>query len=816
MEAVMNNIKFKFALNTFKINKAKKGYNNKFKNVEYTALDLYKSVTVDGYAFCVASLTTRGYTNRHGDNFESSQIIALDFDNEDIDTYVSYQEMLNIPFIGKYASFTYTTPSHSEQQHKYRVVFILDEKVEDKELYEIYVTELIDKFKSDVATKSCVQMFFGTQNCQTKDFLGNVLPVSVLNNMLLNNLKQARKKSKSSSNVVVNSSVETTPVEVNQYSKSDYEDMIGCIFNEGEVSNDEWYKTITVLKNKSGMTDDEITDEVAKYVEPGDIGVKLKNAHKIKDLGIGTLVQIAQNYGYQPKVVTKNKSKKTKPKKSFLNGCISYTATKGKSGNVVYKADYKLMLLRDQLNMFGYYKFANVANIKTYNHVDLYHIDNNIIKSITKYKIIDAIENDIIKASGFPEEVQQQLFKKILGTGNNINNLCVLLQTLDIDHLKSNLFKDSAMVTRFPFQNGYLEIDPVTSKFKSWSENIHFIYEETIIKRDWNEADDKKSEAERFFECVCTPFNTFTNTLGNCDEDKLYALKSIYGFLLTNYKDSSFAKSIFITDEAQSSFSEGGTGKSLFQNLLKQVRFVVEKDSKNYDPNSRFNFDNMTDKCDIYSLNDINKKFEIQSIYNLVTNDFSFEKKNQVSETISFSDSPKILITSNHTHVINGNSDIRRVEVFEFSNYFSHFKHVNKEFGHQLIEDWDDVEFNRFYKFCIECIQIYYSNFGSTGGRFPSYNKNNFIMKQAKAKVGFELFDFLEERIEMDKFYLADELIYDYKNEVGKDISPTMLTQRLKIYSHSVYGVELGIDKNTSRGKTYVITDKTSLVNPYK
>ena len=140
-------------------------FNNKFERVQGTMQDLMEEVK-QGHAFCIADLEENksGFCHRQGDNFLSCQIIAVDIDNSDetydIDDgsweeldedgitiesgievsrkdklfkmktklegndYWSIDDIQKHNFVKDYASFIYTSASHTEDWHRYRIVFV--------------------------------------------------------------------------------------------------------------------------------------------------------------------------------------------------------------------------------------------------------------------------------------------------------------------------------------------------------------------------------------------------------------------------------------------------------------------------------------------------------------------------------------------------------------------------------------------------------------------------------------------------------------------------------------------------------------------
>ncbi|MGN2271663.1 hypothetical protein [Priestia megaterium] len=98
-----------------------------------------------------------GYIKRSKANWDSQQVIALDFDEG-----LTLDEALKDPFFRKYAVFLYTTFSHKEEQHKFRVVLVLDEPITNYKDFERIMAALFELYPyADQACRDGSRLFFG-------------------------------------------------------------------------------------------------------------------------------------------------------------------------------------------------------------------------------------------------------------------------------------------------------------------------------------------------------------------------------------------------------------------------------------------------------------------------------------------------------------------------------------------------------------------------------------------------------------------------------------------------------------------------------
>src|SRR5690606_8997682 len=84
------------------------------------------------------------------------------------------------------------------------------------------------------------------------------------------------------------------------------------------------------------------------------------------------------------------------------------------------------------------------------------------------------------------------------------------------------------------------------------------------------------------------------------------------------------------------------------------------------------------------------------------------ERKRQAAFEIPFERSPKVLISSNHyVKGPGGSSDRRRRCEFELANYYSEKFTPEDDFGNLFFSQWDEDEWNRFYFFMMDSVQIF-------------------------------------------------------------------------------------------------------------
>ena len=103
-------------------------------------------------------------------NFICSDIVAADFDGN-----LTLEEALESDFIQQFASFIYTTPSHTANAHRFRAVFLLEQTIVRAQDWANCLFGLAIKLDSDRSIKDAGRMFYGSVDC-TIVRIGKVLP----------------------------------------------------------------------------------------------------------------------------------------------------------------------------------------------------------------------------------------------------------------------------------------------------------------------------------------------------------------------------------------------------------------------------------------------------------------------------------------------------------------------------------------------------------------------------------------------------------------------------------------------------------------
>lgn len=362
--------------------------NSRFERVNGRMEDLLEEVK-KGHAFCIADLSPdpkSGYCHRIGSNFQSCQLIAVDIDNsvseqfvgeghelsyvEEFDfkdngkvdlirfsngientehgeiiyrkrrlgsiggdesfEYRSFEETAQHQIVRDYASFMYTSASHTDEWNRFRIVFVLPEKIyEPKRVSQIskYIASQFGR-ATDTATVSAVQCFYGSQDCKAI-FFGNELNQNTIDNAYVIEEETKREEYKIKFN-------KNPDVKITQ---QDIITMLNYIPKQQDYMD--WVRVISAIATEF---DEETTVSIVENWSRGEAGeVRVKYRNRLKDISIGTLIYLAKKGGYStPKEWYKEKSgKRLSPSRAelreFLQGFAQWRRNVMKNKIIEYK-----------------------------------------------------------------------------------------------------------------------------------------------------------------------------------------------------------------------------------------------------------------------------------------------------------------------------------------------------------------------------------------------------------------------------------------------------------------------------------------------
>lgn len=330
----------------------------------------------------------------------------------------------------------------------------------------------------------------------------------------------------------------------------------------------------------------------------------------------------------------------------------------------------------------GYFVFRTSIN----KHIYIRIIDN-IVREVGKKDLKDEILDYVKKEE--PPYIYEFFLKKI---GNAVNDeFLETLPTKDVDFKKDR--KDAMQIY---FQNCIVKITRDKISTFPYTELNGYIWESQIIQRAFNSESSPGSD-----------FRNFCWNISNAETPRYESICSVLGYLIHNYKDPSYSPAIILNDEVISDNPEGGTGKGILLKAVDQYLNMVSIEGKTFNFDKNFVYQRVEPDTKILSFQDVNKNFDFERLFSILTDGIDVEKKGRDSIMIPFKDAPKVVITTNYAIRGSGNSHFRRRLELEISQYYNGNKTPYDEFKKMMFDDWSKLEWEEFDSFIVECCQFY-------------------------------------------------------------------------------------------------------------
>ncbi|MDM0042162.1 hypothetical protein QTI05_24200 [Variovorax sp. J22R193] len=147
-------------------------------NISVSVDDLFELLTKDGMALGPA--LSKG-THRIEPNFKCHSVALVD-----IDSGMSIAELKKNIFYQKYGAGYYTTPSHTDSEPRFRIVYELEQAITDAlEMRALYEALMCIHGAADASCKDASRLFYGTVNAARCERTGRVLDAAGIKYALL-------------------------------------------------------------------------------------------------------------------------------------------------------------------------------------------------------------------------------------------------------------------------------------------------------------------------------------------------------------------------------------------------------------------------------------------------------------------------------------------------------------------------------------------------------------------------------------------------------------------------------------------------------
>lgn len=332
-----------------------------------------------------------------------------------------------------------------------------------------------------------------------------------------------------------------------------------------------------------------------------------------------------------------------------------------------------------------------------------------------------------------------------------------------LDTVKLMMLRDTKFKSYISFENGILEVYKDTVNLIDYIDVDGYVWQSQIIPRDFKSLEDFDNEYKVF--------------VSNVSNNEPTAIECVIGYLLSTYKNKMNNKAIILNDEVISENPEGGTGKGLLVQGIRQVRRVSILDGKTFDDKKSFPYQTVSPETQVLVFDDVVKNFSFENKFSLVTEGMTLERKNKDALKLSVEDSPKMVISTNYAIKGEGNSHDRRRFEIEIAQYYGKKLTPYDEFGKQLFDDWGVDEFLKFDNYMVFCLQSYLKN------GLVKQNAKNIGMRKFIAETCMEFYEWITDNHNFERNERIDkQTAFNNFTSEYKDFQKWLTRKKLNIW----------------------------------
>lgn len=442
-----------------------------------------------------------------------------------------------------------------------------------------------------------------------------------------------------------------------------------------------------------------------------------------------------------------------------------------KKGNV--KIDpyrYKLFL-----ESHGYRKYYPNDVMKP----QLVQVNSNKVKDTSRELIKDFVLNWLL------DKGENAVWSRCVNYQNVFaDEYLMMLDTIDLMMLKDT--KDKCYIA---FQNGIVEVSRNSVQLIDYIDVDGYIWDDTIIQREFI-----KSKSD----------NDYKKFIENIAGGEPYPIECTIGYLLSGYKNKMNNKAIILNDEVISENPEGGTGKGLFIQGIRQIKKTAILDGKAFDDKKSFPYQTVSQDTSVLVFDDVKKNFDFESKFSLVTEGLTLERKNKDAIKLTVEESPKIVISTNYAIKGEGNSHDRRRHELEFAQHYNGQNTPFDEFGRLVFDDWSKADYQAFDNYMIECLQKYLKD------GLVHQNAKNLKLRKFIAETSMEFYEWIEDGANCRRNERVEKKVaFDNFTSEYRDFQKWLSAKRFNIWIQKYcafkgFGYESGV---TVSNRWFIIKD---------
>jgi hypothetical protein len=286
-----------------------------------------------------------------------------------------------------------------------------------------------------------------------------------------------------------------------------------------------------------------------------------------------------------------------------------------------------------------------------------------------------------------------------------------------LEYIEPRFIRDEKDKMFFPFKNGIVVVDRIGVKLINYADFDGLVWEDSIIKHnirllDMNLDILKDGDFYKFTQYIVSNPQSYSfdpqKPRPKPDYSRWMALRNCIGYLLHNYKHPANMKAIILSETSLDDNPQGRSGKGLIHQAISKLRKSIVIDGKVINERSPFFLQQMSVGVDVIFLDDLQKNFNFETLFSMISEGVAFEQKNQGRIHLSPEESPKFTLATNFAlrNTDSGSAKARMYQM-ELYTFFSNERTPYDVFGHYFFTDWDIEQWNLFYNFMFYCSYEY-------------------------------------------------------------------------------------------------------------
>lgn len=433
--------------------------------------------------------------------------------------------------------------------------------------------------------------------------------------------------------------------------------------------------------------------------------------------------------------------------------------------------------------------------------------DTKVVKQIKPKEILPYMTKAVDALPPVADSVpREQLYNFTLHNSKQMLDELRLQQT---ERYTPQIYRDDKDSCYFIFRNQIYIVTREEIRALDFTERRKYVWDNNILPYNVFDSPLKNKPIQDFFkmgrefefgEWLFLLCKQNENEPAEVTESRVLELCSIIGYNLHTYKDPANPRATIFTEFQKDTRPHGGTGKSLIVTALSKLRKTAAEDGKNFSLDSSFAFQQVDLSTQLVWIDDLNKNFPFERLFPAISNGLIVEKKHQSKITLSYTESPKFIFTTNYSLKGSSDSFTRRQYIFELSQYFKEtYISPYHKYGKRFFDDWNVNDFNTFFMFMMKCAQYYLDN-GVQNNVSDEYKLQQLI----DTLGGQDIYDVIREHIPFNKFVNKQDF-YDKViiPKLGKYTpKPTTVTKWVQEYAY-FYGARYeanAIQRHPERG----------------